>query len=277
MFAFIRPASSCRPRRSCQTGFTLVELLVVVGIIAVLISLLLPALNKAREASKAIVCQSNEHQLMMGFLMFANEHQGHLPGNYFDSVFQQPKDAEKRDWLLGDNRNQGNSRLEYLDGPQNGTIFRYIKDAKVYLCPSYEHGDGLNVGAESNGRFDYVAYTCFAGAKVARVGQHSRFHYRTGPFAGTYTYDVSTPIICEEDPLNGINGGNTEGGHGNGDKMGHYHRGGGHYASIDGSVQWFLEPKDHSSFDWETKAPTSGKYKSIAYYGIPGWGWWDLQ
>ena len=105
---------STHPRRG---GFTLVELLVVIGIIGLLISILLPALRKAREHANAVVCQSNQRQLIMAFLMFANDHQQHLPGNYFDAASQQ-RDPEKRDWLLGDNPNQGNSALQYLDGPQ---------------------------------------------------------------------------------------------------------------------------------------------------------------
>jgi len=60
-------------------GFTLVELLVVIGIIAVLISMLLPALGRAREAGKAANCLSNLKQINMAFIMFANDNRGHLP------------------------------------------------------------------------------------------------------------------------------------------------------------------------------------------------------
>jgi prepilin-type N-terminal cleavage/methylation domain-containing protein/prepilin-type processing-associated H-X9-DG protein len=62
-----------------QRGFTLVELLVVIGIIAVLISMLLPALNKAREQAKQVQCLSQLKQIGTACQMFANEHQQHLP------------------------------------------------------------------------------------------------------------------------------------------------------------------------------------------------------
>src|SRR5207244_11298966 len=59
-------------------GFTLVELLVVIGIIAVLIAVLLPALSKAREQAKVTACLSNIRQLTTGWIMYANDNKGNL-------------------------------------------------------------------------------------------------------------------------------------------------------------------------------------------------------
>src|SRR3954464_6616626 len=58
--------------RRGRGGFTLVELLVVVGIIAVLISILLPSLNRARERANRIVCASNQRQTYLACLVYAS-------------------------------------------------------------------------------------------------------------------------------------------------------------------------------------------------------------
>ena len=68
--------SGSRPR----PAFTLVELLVVIGIIALLISILLPSLNRAREAARRVKCLSNMRQIVNGFLMFAQDNKGLMPG-----------------------------------------------------------------------------------------------------------------------------------------------------------------------------------------------------
>src|ERR1700693_563908 len=68
--------SSCRKPRA----FTLVELLVVIGIIALLVSILLPALTKARRAANTIVCSSNLRQILMAMQSYVSQNNGYIPG-----------------------------------------------------------------------------------------------------------------------------------------------------------------------------------------------------
>jgi prepilin-type N-terminal cleavage/methylation domain-containing protein len=244
-----------------RRAFTLVELLVVIGIIAILISILLPALQKAREQANSVACQSNQRQLMMAFLTFAHDHKGSLPGNFWDRA---NTDREKNCWLLG------NTNGHWSFGPQSGTIFKYVgRQYALYRCPSLIDIAPGNRAA-GNGRFDYAAFLVFAGAKLHRIHPTSEFRHPTGG----KTEILPTPIVTEEEADGGINTTNPEGGHCNTDRIGHRHRGGGYYASTDGSTHWFKEPLTANSWNWHSRG-VGGRMESLGHVPNPTWGWWN--
>jgi prepilin-type N-terminal cleavage/methylation domain-containing protein len=246
------------------SAFTLVELLVVIAIIAVLLAILLPVLSRVREQANGVVCQSNVRQLMNGFLLFAHDNKGNLPGSWWDGDNEQ---ESRRAWLRGYNQS-------FLDAPQKGTLFKYINNPNTYRCPSLPPGNARS-GVDSNGRFDYAAVMLFTGAKITKIKPESRFDHKDG-----YSQMLATPIVVEED-CNSMNGNDMEGGFCSMDKIAHTHPrqgikwlddkntyksaivlGGGHYAALDGSVRLYTEPFQHDCRQWFTKTP-SGEWHSF--------------
>jgi prepilin-type N-terminal cleavage/methylation domain-containing protein len=103
-----------------RKGFTLVELLVVIGIIALLISILLPALQRARDQANRTACMSNVHQLTMAWLQYATEHK-------FKVVSSNTGRSDLGDWI-----GKGNTTAAIEDG----LLWPYLKSYAVYHCPS---------------------------------------------------------------------------------------------------------------------------------------------
>jgi prepilin-type N-terminal cleavage/methylation domain-containing protein/prepilin-type processing-associated H-X9-DG protein len=113
-------AQSTLTRRATRHGFTLVELLVVIGIIAVLIALLFPVLSGARNQAARVVCLSNLRQVGQAFLAYANANRGAFPAPAIGFA-RCPEDWVH--WQPGRDVTQG-------------TLFEYLgKSTKVLECP----------------------------------------------------------------------------------------------------------------------------------------------
>jgi prepilin-type N-terminal cleavage/methylation domain-containing protein len=119
---------------STGNGFTLVELLVVIGIISVLIAMLLPALNKAREAAQKISCASQLRQLVLGMTMYANDNKGDVPrGMIYNDAEPAGRDSTWQGNIVY--RQDFYALGRYLGG--NGSI----GSGRVLWCPSDAQND----------------------------------------------------------------------------------------------------------------------------------------
>jgi len=129
--------------RTRRTAFTLVELLVVIGIIAILVGILLPTLNRARESARRVACASNLRQLANAFMMYTGENKGWFPcvgvfGNglgYGSATAPVGYPAEwiawPEDWVVWRNRQP--------EDPLIGSIAKYLANpssGKIMICPS---------------------------------------------------------------------------------------------------------------------------------------------
>src|SRR5262245_41431729 len=84
-----------------KTGFTLIELLVVIAIIAILASLLLPTLGKAKARAQGIKCLSNMKQMQLAWLMYADENNDRVPPNDAWSTTSGYEYNTNKTWVRG--------------------------------------------------------------------------------------------------------------------------------------------------------------------------------
>ncbi|MEN6355827.1 MAG: DUF1559 domain-containing protein [Armatimonadota bacterium] len=150
------------------TGFTIIELLVVIGIIAILAAILFPVFFAAKEKGKVTACLNNLHQLGKGMTMYADEWNHYPIARLETGGYGNPSG----NWAGVD---QVNGKCD----PKSGQIFQYVRNVDVYLCPSdkgvratsISYGNGMNypLSYSMNNIADYRTASNMA-ASQSKVG-----------------------------------------------------------------------------------------------------------
>jgi len=169
-----------------RRGFTLIELLVVIAIIALLMGMLMPALNRAREQGRRAVCLNHLKTLTLGWIMYADENDDKIVNG---EAYWAPTDGPsapvpssgphqgERYWVGNDCASgfmQGEQRpLEIqVEAIRAGALFPYCKAEKVYRCPTGVRGEmrTYSTAYGMNGCFDAAGtYSGTAGVRVGRT------------------------------------------------------------------------------------------------------------
>jgi len=155
------------------SGFTLIELMVVIAVIAILAAILLPALQKAKEQGRSVLCKSNMRQIGLGYFMYADDSRDYYPWPGGDAGRANVDPTYAADWCAG-----GQSVIPTQPTLWNapgfglnaevGSIFSYVTSQPrqpydrnnkqiwaVYRCPSTDKlGEALRVNYSANGWTD---------------------------------------------------------------------------------------------------------------------------
>lgn len=149
-----------------RNGFTLIELLVVIAIIAVLMAILMPALNIVREQARGVACMSNQKTMGLAYVMYADDNDSSMCGGmarYAPTNGIPPWVMPPLDYQGDGSYNQmpsGPVTLEQRhNGLREGALFPYIKDVGAYHCP----GDDRIRHGTSNGRgLEHLLYRSYS-------------------------------------------------------------------------------------------------------------------
>ena len=202
-----------------KRGFTLIELLVVIAIIAILASLLLPVLSKAKQKAWTVNCTSNLKQIGLGMRMFAD-----------DNAEQYPQSGGSITWNFTDANSPSNGWMQQ--------IFSYVQNTNVYHCPG-----NAQLPQKNQSPFNY--FNGVRAAYVAAGNQRAAVDSKQILFPSAYvlsgdTIDTAQFFLLNDDDKDDYSQ-NCVGGDGNGIPSVEWkaHSGGQDILFGDAHVKWY--------------------------------------
>ncbi len=142
---------------SRRNAFTLIELLVVIAVIAILMAILMPALNRAREQGQRAVCLSGIKQLQLAWILYADDTDDKLVSSEAGGNYESQFGPAWVGCTWGDYHTEGGVQMAEDDqrkAIQSGALYPYAESLDLYKCPSGYRGELLTYGMmiSSNGR-----------------------------------------------------------------------------------------------------------------------------
>lgn len=147
--------------KKCRfSGFTLIEMLVVIGILLVLASMLYPVFGRARESGRATQCRSNLHQLQLAAVNYANDGGGHMPPCTCSWYLNEASIwCHSHGWVAWANNSNCTNDNSHANGAYawsggsglacitNGGLYAYVKGGEgVYKCTTFSMKSNCKVG-----------------------------------------------------------------------------------------------------------------------------------
>lgn len=209
-------------RQNRSASFTIIELLVAIFITSLLASIIYPILFKFRERARQYACASNIRQLDLAMAQYCQDNDDKLPGAYYGGYGA----GDKRGGWIAYSAYPANVGVAHFDVGL-GTIYPYVKNLEVYICPD-----------DPDGKFDHNSYAVNSCDLLPR-NKHGL--YPGKPIADFTNFSDIMLLGEESDPAGrGTDDGFFRFKH---DRAAVRHTGGSDIAFIDGHVKWYSEEK----------------------------------
>lgn len=176
-------ACPCLVPSRVRGGFTLVDVVVSMGVIAVLIGLLIPTIGSVAETARRVACQSNVRQIGLGLVMYADQNQGYLPASVYLPLDPRSRASDRPEDMV-------TLRIAKTESPTGqslwdglGLLFAqdFLPAGKVFYCPSHR------------GESPYARYAPeFNESDFEIIGN---YHFRGAGPTGGWGWQTADPLL----------------------------------------------------------------------------------